>query len=160
MPGLLLRSSACSSHTGDTARFSTKRPVHTPEQTRAPEHSETSTDMKLIITTDKEIIHARLYDNAAAKDFIAMWPITLTLEGNQTEKIAGLPKRFSTSGTPGGYTPHRGDIAFYVPWGNLCIFYRDFRYSPGLVLLGKADGDGLSKPSESDSITITIDIQE
>lgn len=116
MLGLVLRSSACSSATGDTARVSTKRSVHTPEQTRTSEHSEKSTDMKLIITTDKEMIHARLYDNAAAKDFIAMLPITLTLEDyNRTEKIAGLPKRLSTSGAPDGYTPHRSDIAFYVP---------------------------------------------
>lgn len=34
-----------------------------------------------------------------------------------------------------------GDIAYYAPWGNLAIFYRDFSYSTGLVKLGKLDSD-------------------
>ncbi len=158
MLGLVLCSGACSSDTGDT-RFSTKRSAYQPEETLTPEHSEKLTDMKLIITTDKEVVHARLYDSAAAKDFIAMLPLTLTLEDyNKTEKIAGLPKRLSTNGAPDGYTPHKGDIAFYAPWGNLCIFYHDFRYSSGLVQLGKIDDDGVSKLVTADPVTITIDI--
>ena len=159
MLGLALCSSACSSGTGESSLFSTKRPANTATQKEVPDHSEKLIDMKLDITTDKGVVHARLYDNAAVKDFIAMLPLTVTLEDyNKTEKIAGLPKRLSTSGAPDGYTPHKGDIAFYAPWGNLCIFYRDFRYSPALVQLGKIDGDGISTLTESDSVTITIDI--
>lgn len=117
--------------------------------------------MKLNMTTDTGLVHARLYDNASAKDFIAMLPLTLTLEDyNNTEKIAGLPKGLSTSGVPNGYTPHKGDIAFYAPWGNLCIFYRDFRYSPGLVQLGKTDADGISKLTTSQSVTISLDTDQ
>jgi hypothetical protein len=32
-----------------------------------------------------------------------------------------------------------GDIAYYAPWGNLAIFYKDFGYSRGLVKLGRLD---------------------
>lgn len=159
--GLVLSSSACSSDSGDTARFSTNRTVKTPEQTRIPDHSDSLMDMKLNIMTDKGVVHARLYDNASAKDFIALLPLTLMLEDfNKTEKIAGLPKGLSTSGAPDGYTPHKGDIAFYAPWGNLCIFYRDFRYSPGLVQLGKTDDDGISKLTTSHSVTISLDTDQ
>ena len=42
---------------------------------------------------------------------------------------------------PSGIDPSIGDITYYVPWGNLAIFIRDFGYSNGLVLLGKIDGD-------------------
>ena len=161
LPGLVLSSSACSSDSGDTARFSTNRTVKTPEQTRIPDHSDSLMNMKLNIMTDKGVVHARLYDNASAKDFIALLPLTLMLEDfNKTEKIAGLPKGLSTSGAPDGYTPHKGDIAFYAPWGNLCIFYRDFRYSPGLVQLGKTDDDGILKLTTSHSVTISLDTDQ
>jgi hypothetical protein len=41
-----------------------------------------------------------------------------------------------------------GDIAYYAPWGNVAIYYKDFGYSKGLVLLGRLDGgiDALSTP--------------
>lgn len=156
MSGLTLCSAACSSAIADTARLPTKLSDESP---RIPDHSDKFMDMKLNMKTDKGMVHARLYDNAAAKDFIALLPLTLTLEDyNKTEKIAGLPKRLSTSGAPDGYTPHKGDIAFYAPWGNLCIFYHDFRYSSGLVQLGKIDDDGVSKLVTADPVTITIDI--
>ena len=44
-------------------------------------------------------------------------------------------------GAPEGVTPETGDIAYFAPWGNLAIFYRDFRYSPGLVRLGRIEGN-------------------
>jgi hypothetical protein len=47
-----------------------------------------------------------------------------------------------------GFEPSAGDIAFYAPWGNLAVFYRGFRYSPGLVSLGRIDSglETLSRP--------------
>ena len=33
-----------------------------------------------------------------------------------------------------------GDLAYYAPWGNLAIYYKDFRHSPGLIKLGTLDG--------------------
>lgn len=32
-----------------------------------------------------------------------------------------------------------GDLRLYAPWGSLCIFYRDFRNSTSLILLGHID---------------------
>jgi hypothetical protein len=60
---------------------------------------------------------------------------------NQTEKISDLPRKLSTKGAPAGSDPSAGDIAYYAPWGNLAIFYRDFGYSSGLVIFGKIDGE-------------------
>lgn len=159
--GLALCSAACSSDAGnstpDPFRHLTKRSDKT-QKNREADHSDKLMDMKLNMVTDTGMVHARLYDNAATKDFIALLPLTLTLEDfNNTEKIARLPKRLSTSKVADGYTPHKGDIAFYAPWGNLCIFYRDFRYSPGLVPLGKTDNEGTSKLATTRSVTISID---
>jgi hypothetical protein len=32
-----------------------------------------------------------------------------------------------------------GDFSYYAPWGNLAIFHKPFRYSAGLVRLGRVD---------------------
>jgi hypothetical protein len=97
--------------------------------------------MKIRFTMDgKELAIATLKDNATARDFLALLPTTLTLEDYAaTEKISYLRRKLSTAGAPAGSDPSAGDIAYYAPWGNLAIFYEDFRYSTGLVLLGRVD---------------------
>ncbi|RAK70416.1 cyclophilin-like fold protein [Hymenobacter edaphi] len=97
---------------------------------------------KLRISVGAQVLTATLYDNAAARDFAALLPLTLTLQDYAgTEKISDLPARLSTQGAPAGHTPAAGELAYYAPWGNLALFYRDFRYSAGLVVLGKLEGD-------------------
>ena len=49
-----------------------------------------------------------------------------------------------------------GDIAFYAPWGNFAVFYRGFRYSPGLVLLGHID-TGVETLGRTGSMTARIE---
>lgn len=86
------------------------------------------------------VITATLDDNATSRDFVSLLPLTLTLEDYAaTEKVGDLPRRLSTERAPSGVEPATGDVAYYAPWGNLAIFYRDFRYSTGLVRLGKLD---------------------
>jgi hypothetical protein len=83
---------------------------------------------------------ATLVDNATARDFLALLPLTLTLEDYAaTEKIAYLPRKLTTAGAPAGFDPSAGDITYDAPWGNLAIFHKDFRYSEGLVHLGRID---------------------
>jgi hypothetical protein len=99
-------------------------------------------DMKIRIKIVEKVVTATLTGSEAARDFVSLLPLTLTLEDyNKTEKISDLPKRLSAKGAPAGSDPSVGDIAYYAPWGNLAIFYRDFSYSAGLVILGKIDGD-------------------
>jgi hypothetical protein len=98
--------------------------------------------MKIKITMGEKVVTATLADSETARDFASLLPLTLTLEDyNKTEKISDLPKRLSTKGAPAGSDPSVGDIAYYAPWGNLAIFYRDFGYSSGLVIFGKIDGE-------------------
>ncbi len=103
---------------------------------------------------------ATLNDGKTALDFMSLLPLTLTLQDyNGTEKISDLPKRLSTEGAPAGSDPSVGDIAYYAPWGNLAIFYRDFGYSTGLVLLGKIDG-GMELLNVPGSVRVTIERAE
>jgi|SRR5687768_12469281 len=96
--------------------------------------------MKIRLTLDGKSITATLNDNATARDFVSLLPLTLPLEDHAaTEKIARPPRKLSTAGAPAGADPSVGDLAYYAPWGNLAMYYKDFEYSPGLVLLGRID---------------------
>jgi hypothetical protein len=99
-----------------------------------------SDSMKIRLKVKDRTITATLIDSKTTRAFISLLPLTLTLEDYAgTEKISDLPKRLSTEGAPSGSDPSVGDIAYYAPWGNLAIFYRDFGYASGLVILGKID---------------------
>ncbi|HIW00112.1 MAG TPA: hypothetical protein H9894_02860 [Candidatus Desulfovibrio intestinipullorum] len=79
-----------------------------------------------------------LKDTPAARGLCALLPLELTFEDyNATEKIAVLPKRLSIGESPTICDPEPGTLAYFIPWGNLAIFYRDFRLSRNLVPLGR-----------------------
>lgn len=96
----------------------------------------------LVIEVAGKTATATVADNATARDFLALLPLTLTLEDyHKTEKVSDLPTPLSTEGAPTGYDPSVGDITYYAPWGNLAIFYRDFGYARGLVRIGHIDSN-------------------
>ena len=114
--------------------------------------------MKIRLRLDSTVLTATLVDSKTTQDFVSLLPLTLTLEDYAgTEKTSVLPGRLSTEGAPAGSDPSVGDIAYYAPWGNLALYYKDFGYSSGLVILGKLDGgmDALSAPG---SLRVTIEL--
>ena len=128
---------ACSGPTSNASAGEQSRPEQTVDE-----------PMRVRIIAADQTFTAVLEDSAAGRDFAALLPIDLLLSDyNLTEKVADLPQRLSTAGAPEGVTPVAGDIAYYAPWGNLAIFYREFSYSRGLVRLGRLEGqiDALAK---------------
>ncbi len=98
--------------------------------------------MKITISIDGNVFNATLNNSEAAKDFVSLFPLTLSLKDYAgTEKISDLSKRLSTSGSPSGCNASIGDITYYSPWGNLAIFYKSFGYASGLIKLGEIEGD-------------------
>lgn len=92
------------------------------------------------ITVGTTVLTATLADNPTARDFAALLPLTLTLRDYAgTEKISDLPRKLATTDALTGYQPAAGDLTYYAPWGNLALFYQDFSYSNGLILLGRLD---------------------
>ncbi len=117
-----------------------------------------SAGVKIRLSVEDKAITATLIDCKTTRDFIALLPLTLTLEDYAgTEKISNMPKRLSTEGAPSGSDPSVGDIAYYAPWGNLAIFYKDFGYSSGLVILGKIDG-GMENFRVPGPVNVTIEL--
>ena len=114
--------------------------------------------LMVLLSINGKTLTAELNDNSAARDFLTMLPLSLPLEDfNSTEKISDLPERLSTSGEPEGFEPVRGDLAYYAPWGNLAIFYRDYSWSRSLVKLGhitSGNMEALSSVGNGDTLVI------
>jgi hypothetical protein len=105
--------------------------------------------MKIRLEVEGTAITATLLDNATARDFASLLPLTLPLQDYAAaEKISDLPRRLSTEGAPPGSDPSVGDIAYYAPWGNLALFCRDASFARGLIRLGTMDSglDALRRP--------------
>jgi hypothetical protein len=115
------------------------------------------TTLKILLTVNGKIATATLADNPTAKDFHSMLPLTLILDDYAaTEKIAYLRRKLSREKAPAGAAPAIGDIAYYAPWGNLAIFYKNFDYSRGLIKLGTLDS-GLDAFKASGSVEVKIE---
>ena len=105
--------------------------------------------MKIRMDVEGGALTATLADNATSRDFVSLLPLTLTLtDYAATEKISDLPRRLSTEDAPAGSDPSPGDVAYYSPWGNLALFYRDCGYATGLITLGQIDAgvEALARP--------------
>lgn len=127
------------------------------QQENNPLNQET---MKLKITVEEKTATAVLYDNASSRDFASLLPLTLELSDYaNTEKVATLAKALSTQGAPKGYDPSVGDIAYYAPWGNICVFYKDFGYANGLVPLGKII-TGMENFTVKGTVSVSIELEQ
>jgi hypothetical protein len=96
--------------------------------------------MLMSLTVGDIELFGRLDDSPTARDFAELLPLTVRLtDFHSAEKISDLPRRLKVDGSPKGTDARAGDIAYYAPWGNLALFYRDAPYADGLVLLGRFD---------------------
>ena len=106
-------------------------------------------------------LYITIYDNPTSRDFLSKLPLTLTFEDyNATEKISYLPETHTTEDAPDSFDPDVGDVALYAPWGNLSIFYKDFRDSAGLVSIGHID-EGIEILTQiDDSFTAVLELMK
>jgi hypothetical protein len=147
---MALSHAACGADNSTTRSPSPKSPTET-----SPKEADS---MKIKLKVGDTLLTATLIDSATTRDFISLLPLTLTLKDYaRTEKISDLPKRLSIEGAPSGSDPSAGDITYYAPWGNLAIFYRDFGYASGLVILGKIN-TGIEALNEPGSVKMTIEL--
>ena len=115
-----------------------------------------SKKIRFLLDDGSEIIVA-LNDNPAADALYEMLPLELTFEEfNGTEKIAYLPEELPTDGSPDSCDPDVGSLCYYIPWGNLCFFYQDFRASSSLIPLGQVESgaDFLARLDVASSVTV------
>lgn len=96
--------------------------------------------MKIQCTFADQSLMATLYGNLSTHDFASMLPLDLDIEDYSTnEKIAYLPRKLTEDGSRPFSNEQPGDVCYYAPWGNLAFFHAGYRYSPGLIRLGRLD---------------------
>ncbi|MBK3564936.1 cyclophilin-like fold protein [Streptomyces sp. MBT62] len=158
---LLLAVTACTSDSsGATSASASSSPASSGRQeassSAAPSApADRTTTMAIRVTIDGRPVDATLNDSPAARDFADLLPLSLDLEDfHQMERIADLPRRLTTSGAPDPAVPRAGDLAYYSPWGNLALYYRDGdTASADLLILGHIDADA-DRLGTADRITI------
>lgn len=146
---ILLSFSACGSsdvsdtnNSATTSSQSATNPASSENETSTEQGESSNIDsstqpVKIKLTVNNETATVTLLDHDAARDFAAMLPLTLTFKDyNNTEKIATLPNELDIGNAPTSCDPDVGTFAYYAPWGNLSMFYQDFRESNSLILLG------------------------
>ncbi|WP_238986872.1 cyclophilin-like fold protein [Paracoccus sp. MKU1] len=83
---------------------------------------------------------ATLEDNPSARDLLSMLPLDLTIDDYSTnEKIAYLPRKLTEEGSRPFGNEAPGDLCYYAPWENLALFHGSYRWSRGLIRLGRLD---------------------
>lgn len=87
-------------------------------------------------------------------------PVTLSFKDfSGMEKIAYFDKRLDEKGQKVGCHPLAGDLCVYQPWGNLSIFYVDFKDDRNLIPIGRLES-GLDIVKAHDSFTATLEKAE
>lgn len=131
------------------------------EQTSNSESETENNERKLKMTVNGQEIAITLYDTPAANSLYEMLPLKLGFEDyNDVEKISYLENPLTTDGEPSGCDPDVGDLCYYAPWGNLSVFYRDFRYSESLVMLGHIDSGLDIISGMTGNFTVTLEKTE
>lgn len=118
-----------------------------------------SIDKIKIVTPDGNII-IKLENNKAADDLLNMLPMTVKFKDfNKTEKISYIKGKLDTSDAITEYAPDTGTFAYYIPWGNLSLFYEPFTQSSELAELGVVESgmEYVRNIDKYDSVTIEQD---
>ncbi len=117
-----------------------------------------ATQKKLKMTVNGREVIINLYDTPTANALYEVLPMKLSFSDyNGTEKIAYPPEKLPTEGEPDGCDPEVGDLCLYAPWGNLCVFYEDFRYSQSLIKLGYVESGMDILTDANTDFTVTME---
>ncbi|MGD9918260.1 MAG: cyclophilin-like fold protein [Paenirhodobacter sp.] len=98
--------------------------------------------MRLLCRFADQAFTVALNDSPSAQDLLSLLPLALTIEDYaQNEKIASLPRKLTEEGAAPFGDEAVGDVCTYAPWGNLVFFHAPYRFSRGLIRLGRIEGD-------------------
>lgn len=160
---LLLLMSGCvgadAPKTISTPQQAASNTVQANSSANASQQKSAAQSAKLTMEVAGKPVTIKLADNAATKRLISKLPADLEFKDfNNTEKITYLPNKINVDGVPKGHAPKAGDMCIYVPWGNICIFYHDYKYSSDLVYLGSVEQglDMLSVQSNNFKVTLSV----
>jgi hypothetical protein len=116
-------------------------------------------EMKICLKVGQATVTATLLDSAAARDFVKLLPITLTVKDLfGREKYGHLPRAISEDGRR-ARTYEVGQIAYWPPGPDVAVYYRQDGESipaPGIVVLGEIDS-GVERIAFPGSRTVIVE---
>lgn len=115
--------------------------------------------MKIQITVNGQRMQATIFDSAAGRDLLAQLPLTIDMtDHGAVEKTGPLPSPRSRDGQPEGADPDVGAVGYYAPGNDFVLYYGDQSYFPGIVVIGRLDGDAASRIADMDgAVTATVE---
>lgn len=94
--------------------------------------------MQISIKSNGQTAVFKLNNSDAAKALYTQLPLHIEVENySNNEKIFYPPNKLQISNTPLA-NAKTGTLAYYAPWGNVVMFYKDFGTANGLFELGHA----------------------
>ena len=114
--------------------------------------------MKIQLTIGSQGFTATLHGSPAALDLVEQLPVTVQMtDHGGVEKTGPLPAPLSLEGQPDGADPDPGDLGYYAPGNDLVLYYGDQSYFPGIVVLGRMDGNAAEQIGRLDGpVTVTV----
>ncbi len=113
------------------------------------------------------IIGAKTFDvemngTEAAANFMKRLPISQPFENfGKLERITYLKPALDTGKDALTASPKRGDLAYYIPWGNLCVFLIGGNApSEDLVILGHMSEEALTALEKSGKNRVELRVKE
>jgi len=118
------------------------------------------TNNKIIIKVNSKTFTATLLENASAKGFKEMLPLTINMaELNGNEKYFDLSKNLPTNASNPG-TIQNGELMLYGS-KTLVLFYKTFSTSYSYTRLGKVDdATALAAALGSREVTVTFELEQ
>ena len=114
---------------------------------------------KLRLKVADRTITATLIDSEAARDFVSLLPLTLTMNDLfRREKFGHLPRAMASGGKR-THTYAVGDIAYWSPGPDVAVYYRDDGEeipNPGIIVIGRIDS-GVEALDVPGSIRVMIE---
>ena len=116
--------------------------------------AEKEATMKISVKANGKITVFELNNSTAAKDLYDQLPLNIKVENySDNEKIFYPPRKLNTADTPMA-DAKAGTLAYYAPWGDVVIFYKNFGSASGLYELGHAISGSKNIPEMSGIIQI------
>lgn len=111
--------------------------------------------MRIRVQANGQDVTFELNESRAAMDLVAQLPLEIAVENyGGIEKIFYPPRKLDTTDTPLAENVTAGLLAYYAPWGNVVMFFDDFRPADGLYELGRVHEGGAMIENLSGTIRI------
>ncbi|WP_303961101.1 cyclophilin-like fold protein [Succinatimonas hippei] len=112
----------------------------------------TIADTDYVVTVDE--------NTQAGKLFLNSLPLTLNFENfGSSERVAYFPKRLDMDGYDSHLSVKRGDMTYYVPWGNLAVFRKAYSSPSDLAPIGSMPENAISALEQSGDSEVSFKIK-